>query len=258
MIVLLSFKPLLTYFGRPEQGPPEQEQMTLEEELHLFRIRRRSAKARERLVLRYLCWAFKIAAKLKGPRLEFDEAVSAANAGLMEAMDGYNPDSGYRFSTYSALIIRRHVINALVATYPVKISDDLRKRFAARAKMDPKEMEKLLEPGEPKSLSELFERLSETPDFDITRLTERDEDAAFVPSGAPHPARACEDKSLPKEIRLAMERLLPLERLVVVRHYYLKPTLTFEQIALQLGKSKVSIREAHDRAIKKLRARLSA
>lgn len=252
-------KRLLTYYGRPDQGPPEELKMERSEELRLFRVRRRSAVARDKLVRRYLCWAFKIAAKLKGPRLEFDEAVSAANAGLMEAIEGYNPDSGYMFTTYSAIIIRRHVINALIATYPVKISDHLRKKFAERSRMDPKELEKLLKGDEPKTLADLFERLAEVPDFDVNTLFVRQEDAPFMPAEGESPAETCETGALSDELRNAIRRILtPLEREAIMCRHYKNPPQSFERIARRLSRSKTKVREAHDVALIKLRTYMEA
>lgn len=249
---------MLTYYGKPDQGPPEQLVLTAEEELKLFRVGRRSKQfgsARDKLVRRYLPWAFKIAAKLKGPRLDFDEAVSAANAGLMEAIEGFDARRpGARFIVYSTMIIRRHVINALIATYPVKISDHLRKKFAERAKLSPEELEKILTVGEPRTLAELFERLTEVADFDVNLLFAKQEDAPFMPCESVSPSDSCECAAIPVELERAFyTELSALERDAIRSRFYTTPPESFEKIARRLGKSKTSVREAHDEALVKLR-----
>ena len=245
----------LNYYGRPNQGPPEMLALTPEEEAHLFRIRRRSAAAREKLVRKYLCWSFKIATKLKGPRLDWDEAVSAANAGLMEAMEGFVPGGSAHFTTYSAIIIRRHVINALIATYPVKVSDHLRKKFAAAKKdPDPKKLEAQLRAGEATTLAELFKRLSATSDFNIETLFEKQEDAPFMPSEGPSPAEEMELSSLSQEIREAIMLLPdPLQRTAIIARHFKSPAESFERIGRRLHVSKTRVREAHDTALESLK-----
>ena len=115
-------RPLLTYYGKGTDKVPTMLVMTKAQELAAWKARKRSPRAREKLVRKYICYAFKLASKFKGPRLDHDEAVSAANAGMMEAMERFNPKGGAHFTTFSAMFIRRHLINALIQTYSLKIN----------------------------------------------------------------------------------------------------------------------------------------
>ena len=84
---------VLTYYGgkAKQDSVPKMLVISPIEEKELWRIRKRSPRARELLVKKYICFAFRAASKYKGPRLTHDDAVSAANAGMMEAMSRYDP-----------------------------------------------------------------------------------------------------------------------------------------------------------------------
>ena len=253
-IATTSVKFSLTYYGGKSitDSVPPMIDLTHAEELELWRKRRRSAKARNLLVRRYIPWAFKWADKYKGPRLEHDDAVSAANAGMMEAMERYAPKKG-AFTTFSAVFIRRHLINALVSSYPVHVSDHIRKKYAAILS-DPK-AKSPLKPGEAKTIDEVFDRLTQSEGYDTLALMfEKQEDAPATPFESPSPADEAEESLLPKELRAGIrEALTRLERTVIHARYYVQPAESFDALGLRLGKTKIRLREVHDMALVKLK-----
>jgi RNA polymerase sigma factor (sigma-70 family) len=224
------------------------------EELELWRIRKRSARARDLLTRRYLAWAFKWSGKFKGPRLHHNDAVSAANAGLMEAMSRYDPfePGASHFTTFSALFIRRHLINALIDSYPVKLSDHVRKRLAM-IKDDKEAQEVQRKLGEAATLEEAFEKLGAVPDFDVSSMHEKQEDAPSAPYEAPNPADETEISSLPAEVKKGIKTLKLIERRVILARYYTIPAESFDALGVRLGRTKVFLREVHDEALVKLR-----
>lgn len=243
------------YYGKENYLPPGDD-LTKEQEARCWSIRRRSAKARDQIVRQYLPFAFKMACKMSGPRLPKDEAISAANAGLMEAIEGYDHTSGTKFLVYGFTIIRRHLINALVATYCVKVTDKLRKRYN---NPDAGKLQKLVLAGEPKTLEELFERLSEAAPFDVTHLFERQEDAPFMPAEEVSPDEAFDDSTLSGELREAMNKtLFPSEKTIVQLRYFKSPPVSFEKIARKLHVSKVKVKAQAESAMAKLRAYMTA
>jgi RNA polymerase sigma factor (sigma-70 family) len=245
----------MNYYGKGVDTVPPMIEIPLTEEMELWRIRKRSPRARNLLTRKYLCLAFKLAGKFKGPRLEFDEAIGAANAGLMEAMSRYNHlnKTGTNFACYSVMFIRRHLINALVATYPVKVGDRLRKKYAANEGNEEERLknERL---GEAQTIQEVFARLSRSPEFDITSMFEKPMDAPGVPFEAESPADCVENSSLPEELQEGIDKVLsPLEQKVIKARYFKLPALSFDDLGKKLGKTKIALREAHDEALVKLR-----
>ena len=246
----------LSYYG-VDKPPPDRLPMTPVEEEKLFKryARVHCPVAREKLIRRYLCWAFKIASKLKGPRLSHDEAIGAANLGLVEALDTFKPQLGYRFATYSYFVIRRHVIEALISSYPVHVSSHMRKKLRKLEKAGKLSKVEAGITEDPRTLDEIFDRLGEVSEFDVSLLYDRPEDIPTLPAPEVDPADACEESnkaSLVKEY-LASSEFTPLERAALTARHYKEPLESFEAIGKRLRVAKKRVRESYDSGLIKLR-----
>lgn len=95
--------------------------LTTEAEAELFADyrRRRTAKKLDVIVKQYLYWAAELACRYSGARLEKADAISAANYGLMRAIETFDPSLGRRFVTHSYFSIRKQVLLALYQSFPV-------------------------------------------------------------------------------------------------------------------------------------------
>jgi RNA polymerase sigma factor (sigma-70 family) len=244
----------LSYYGN-DAPPPRSPPLTPVEEQALFTqfAKRKTPKVRERLVRQYLCWAFGVAAKFKGPRLNFDEAISVANEGLMEALSGYNPALGFRFTTYAMFILRRKLIEAIVSTYPVRVSDHVRKGWRELEEPPEKLAAEFSGDCEPRTLEEFFERLGETSNVDISLLHEQPTDAPFVPAGGADPADCTEKLNLSEELRGAIKRLVPLQQKIVLARHFKEPPESYISLSKRLHISKTSARKAYDTGIARLK-----
>jgi RNA polymerase sigma factor (sigma-70 family) len=244
----------LSYYGK-DAPPPSPAPLSREaEKAAFFRYKKRkNAKDRELLVRQYLCWAFGMAAKFKGPRLNFDEAISVANLGLVEALNGFDPARGFRFTTYAAFTLRRKLIEAIVSTYPVKVSDHLRKTLRALSLTPEEQARELAQFEEPRTLEEFFERLGESVEIDLGHLHDRPEDAPFCPAPGGNPADELQHEDLTEELKAALASLEPLERAVVLARHYQEPPESFDSIGRRLHVSKNRAREAGGMAIVRLR-----
>lgn len=255
----------LSYYGKDASGAdaiiPQPPGLTPKQELDLFRAYRRNKcpRARELLVRQYLCWAFKLANKMTGPRLSIDDAVSAANAGLMEALDSFKPGRKVKFVVFSYMAIRRHLIDALVATYPVEITTHMRKKMK-EVEASAEKSAQAAARGEPVSLEEMFDRLGGTSEFQFDQLIERQEDAPFMPSETISPNDAAMRDDLSDALRRAVDTELdPIERAVIIGRHYRRDgkVLAFEQIGRQIGQPKNRVRRAYQTALQKLRSKLA-
>lgn len=267
----------LTYYGA--NRPPPSPSLTREQEQAAFKryARRKTAKDREALVRQYLCWAFGMAAKYRGPRLDFDEAVSVANEGLMEAIDRYNPSLGFRFTTYAAFVVRRKLIQAIVNTYPVRVSDHIRKKLRALEESPEKQAQALLN-NEPGTLEEFFDRLaSSTTEAGLHHVSSGPSDGgvgfavASVNNGGvaggdqvlrtplskarpdDTPSAVLEETDRGEALLKAVEALPFMEREVVRARYLREQPESYPSIGKRLKVSKVTVKYAGENALRKLR-----
>lgn len=237
-----------TYYGRGEI-PPEPPAMTREEEDRLFRqyARRHTARVRDLLFRKYLRWAFRLASRYKGPRLEFDDAISVANSALLESLDKFDPCRGFRFTTFATFLLRKRLIEALVSTYPVRVPDSLRKKLrtvrSRLAQLEPDDGA-----GEPKTLAHVFSRLAENQS--AIELGES------IPHEEPSALDILEARETRDQVNQAINFFSIREQRIIRGRLMCHPPLPFEVLARQLGIPAGRVSELLDQAVVQLRRQL--
>ena len=118
-----------SYFARIDKGAL----LTHAEEVDLSRrARAGDAKARTRLVEKNLRLVVSVAKKYRGYGVPFEDLIQEGNIGLMKAVDKYDPDRGWRFSTYATWWVRQAVGRAVsdkarTIRLPVHMGEKIRK-----------------------------------------------------------------------------------------------------------------------------------
>lgn len=94
--------------------------MTAEEEQRLARLWRDhgDTQARERLITENMRLVVAIARQYQQFGVTLDELVAEGNLRLLHAVDGFDPDRGFRLSTYAAHWIRQGISRAFAAHSP--------------------------------------------------------------------------------------------------------------------------------------------
>lgn len=88
--------------------------LSAEEEKTLARlIKTGNSKARERMIVSNLRLVIKIAKKYNGCGLHLSDLVEEGNISLIEMIEKFDPEAGYRFSTYAVLGIRQAMNRAI-------------------------------------------------------------------------------------------------------------------------------------------------
>ncbi|MBS1723691.1 MAG: sigma-70 family RNA polymerase sigma factor [Armatimonadetes bacterium] len=128
---------LPSYLGRLTQAPL----LTSEEELELTRAAQKGcAKSRQRLVESNMRLVINIAKSYHSKAVPLEDLIQEGAIGLMHAVERFDPNKGFRFSTYATHWIRQSIGRAIdnkskAIRLPAHVSQTLRKIERARAKV---------------------------------------------------------------------------------------------------------------------------
>jgi RNA polymerase primary sigma factor len=121
--------PIARYLGQIGRG----RLLTHEEEIDLGRRTRGGDEtARSELIEKNLRLVIPVAKKYRGMGLPFGDLIQEGNIGLMRAADKFDPEKGFRFSTYATWWIRQAIQRAVAdkgrtIRVPVHMGEKIRK-----------------------------------------------------------------------------------------------------------------------------------
>jgi RNA polymerase primary sigma factor len=250
------------YFAHIDKG----KLLTHAEEIDLSKRAKSGDKgARQRLIEKNLRLVVSVAKKYRGMGLPFEDLIQEGNIGLMKAVEKFDPDRGWRFSTYATWWVRQAVQRAVAdkgrtIRVPVHMGDKIRKMARAYNELSAKMEREPTDEEVAERLGWAAEQVRDvkgampdatsfnqplTSDSDATEISELIEDER-----ASEVAGTVIGEMEMDWLAEAVERLPERHRYVLIKRYGLgdEETATLAQLSEELGISRERVRQVQREA----------
>ncbi len=244
--------------------------LSAEEEVHFARLSLKGDEAaRKRMIVSNLRLVVKIARRYMNRGLALLDLIEEGNLGLMRAVEKFDPERGFRFSTYATWWIRQTIERALMnQTRTIRLPIHVVKEINIYLRAARKLAQKLDREPSPEDVAEMLDR----PIEDVQRMlglneriasvdvpAERDSDRSLLDTipdeQNPDPSLILQDDDVQRHIDTWLGQLNDKQRAVVERRFglYGREISTLEQVGEEIGVTRERVRQIQIEALRRLR-----
>jgi RNA polymerase nonessential primary-like sigma factor len=244
--------------------------LTPGEEIKFGRLARKgNEEGRTKMIVCNLRLVVKISRRYMNRGLALPDLIEEGNLGLIHAVEKFDPERGFRFSTYATWWIRQNIERALMnQTRTIRLPIHINKELNAYLR---KSRELMQKNGAEPSVAEVAEALGkpverirkllkfneQTGSLDVSIGKESDSPLVnFVSEpSAPEPEELIRDQDINDSVENWLDQLDPKQKEVIVRRFGLHghDNATLEQVGRELGLTRERVRQIQMESLKRLR-----